>query len=1028
MPSSAVQLQEKIDKLETNMSRFDSVINGDVGASIPLDTGSVPSIKELMSRVGTVAADYGFTTRAALFANLTPNNAEVALVNKDPTIAYNGIYVKVGATGTGSWTQLVDFVPGSQFVRALATGGTVNAIVATPNIDVYPSGGQLIMLTTVGVNTLSPVTVSFGGSALTIKTAGGENIPIGGMPASTYIGTISGSDFILSSTTAVSEVATGNSARAYLDAETGFTFDFVKDLVAVRSVTDPSQNRITALGAIVGVTRSTSKYVIAEDGSLTSIGINTFAREFYGQGKRPVGLSVKRSSQSKLDFSNGNGNRTTANLTLTPNAGLAPDGVNDATLIVPTSSGVDVAHNYYPTASNIAAAGADRVFECYIKRDTGSLANVRLSSSYVSGPTEAVFIDINLTTGKVVKVGGGVAKWGRPKRLKDGWWRLWFSHPSSLVNMQPSIGILGSNMELAHQQTGGLLVAFNRADAGRTPVYPVKSNTNLVFPTTGADRPVISLAGLPQIKGNCGTITCIASEGEDSVDYGHVLFQIGPDTNCLRVTNGKAFVGGLRAEMISSSSQVFVTDWAPGHAANERFKVAVSLSDTEVVLSANGREIARVSATLPATVYDNLYIGHKADGTSQWGGELFERFGFTPRALSLTEIWGAEFTTADYNTVLVGGGHSNSLGRTGGDITPDPNIMAWDYVNLRWNIACLDYYPFPGGSGSPYGYNSFLFHEGKRVLKKNGGKVWLILRGKISCPIRKFVKDGERPMWDLLNGDIVAALAAANLTKIHAYTHVGGDTDANVYRFAGTFGSGDNNNRSEHGSEHLYIDAMNSLTSLIRSQSYADDTTPILMVQVLKGATSTTIIDGSPVIAYNDDRNDAIGQFTRFHSANFVVPTYGLQTEDGSHWTGSSAQKVGERAGDIICGIGQGNNYSPLESNKYRKRPQITTNTSAVPYDTGQRESLFWARSATAVSATLDPLDWDFYAKTDVANLGTTGQGNFTISPGVGGSRIFDIGGTLNPGTLVLPPGTKLTLECVPDSAPGTAKAWQVVP
>lgn len=49
---------------------------------------------------------YGFDTQAHLFGNLLANANALATVFSDPTTANNGVYIKNGASGTGSWTQV----------------------------------------------------------------------------------------------------------------------------------------------------------------------------------------------------------------------------------------------------------------------------------------------------------------------------------------------------------------------------------------------------------------------------------------------------------------------------------------------------------------------------------------------------------------------------------------------------------------------------------------------------------------------------------------------------------------------------------------------------------------------------------------------------------------------------------------------------------------------------------------------------------------------------------------------------------
>lgn len=138
-----------------------------------------------------------YSTRAALYANLVPAANVPALVIGDPTAGYDGLYQKVGATTTGSWTQLLDFIPGTQFVSASDTGaGTANAIEATTDLPVSSGGNQLISLAAFEANTTEAVTIEFNGSGTTygVKDRYGNNFPVGGVAAGAMmIGRISGS-------------------------------------------------------------------------------------------------------------------------------------------------------------------------------------------------------------------------------------------------------------------------------------------------------------------------------------------------------------------------------------------------------------------------------------------------------------------------------------------------------------------------------------------------------------------------------------------------------------------------------------------------------------------------------------------------------------------------------------------------------------------------------------------------------------------------------------------------------------------
>lgn len=133
-------------------------------------------------------------TRALLYADLAHAADVMAWVYADSTVAYNGIYRKSGGTGTGSWSRILD-LPYDTIIATDAGAGTANAIVATSTVPVSESA--LILLNVFEANTATPVTVAFnGGGVLTIKTAAGNDVVIGGLVSGmALLGKITGSTF-----------------------------------------------------------------------------------------------------------------------------------------------------------------------------------------------------------------------------------------------------------------------------------------------------------------------------------------------------------------------------------------------------------------------------------------------------------------------------------------------------------------------------------------------------------------------------------------------------------------------------------------------------------------------------------------------------------------------------------------------------------------------------------------------------------------------------------------------------------------
>lgn len=150
------------------------------------------AIDAYSSGAGSIAK----STRALLFADLAHAADATAWVYADPTVAYNGIYRKSGASGSGSWSLILP-LPYSFIIATDAGAGTANAIQATTSIPV--SGSALVWMNIFETNTASPVTVSFnGGTALTIKNNSGTNVAVGGLVGGMIVlGVVQGSEFRL---------------------------------------------------------------------------------------------------------------------------------------------------------------------------------------------------------------------------------------------------------------------------------------------------------------------------------------------------------------------------------------------------------------------------------------------------------------------------------------------------------------------------------------------------------------------------------------------------------------------------------------------------------------------------------------------------------------------------------------------------------------------------------------------------------------------------------------------------------------
>jgi hypothetical protein len=133
----------------------------------------------LESLLNGSAAGLAYATVALLNADLAHAANILAIVYGDTTPANNGMYVKVGASGSGSWSRIGD-LPNS-IVRLTVTGGTGDAIIATaPETPTVP-GAKLYLLTPTANNTTATTIVVNGGAPTPIKNAFGVDLAAGSL-------------------------------------------------------------------------------------------------------------------------------------------------------------------------------------------------------------------------------------------------------------------------------------------------------------------------------------------------------------------------------------------------------------------------------------------------------------------------------------------------------------------------------------------------------------------------------------------------------------------------------------------------------------------------------------------------------------------------------------------------------------------------------------------------------------------------------------------------------------------------------
>ena len=202
----------------------------------------------------TSAGGLIYDTRALLNADLAKAANSLAWVITDATAANNGVYKKVGASGTGSWSRVAD-LPYSFIVAEDAGAGTANAIEASTSLPV--SSSALVLLNIFETSGPGPVTIRFNGAGpvYTIKTASGNDPATGGLvEGAQVLGRVSGevfrlySDQVSSAIVAQAEAAAAAAVAAAAAAveaaenvETVAGFDGLADEATVKAGTSTSE-------------------------------------------------------------------------------------------------------------------------------------------------------------------------------------------------------------------------------------------------------------------------------------------------------------------------------------------------------------------------------------------------------------------------------------------------------------------------------------------------------------------------------------------------------------------------------------------------------------------------------------------------------------------------------------------------------------------------------------------------------------------------------------------------------------------
>ena len=203
---------------------------------------------------------------------------------------------------------------------------------------------------------------------------------------------------------------------------------------------------MSALPSGLTFTRSTTAYRTNASGQLELMAINAPRFEYDPVTLRPLGLLMEpqaanqmKRSQEISDNSAGNW-ATRTNVTLTADAGVAPDGTTTADLVTETTG-----TGLHEVSQSIAFNSTGSLFTAsvYAKLNAGSrMAGFGIIDTTSS--SDSIEVNCNLTTGEWEPDGGGSATWeaGGCDPVGNGWYRIWVTGTLTLNGTRMFMGLL----------------------------------------------------------------------------------------------------------------------------------------------------------------------------------------------------------------------------------------------------------------------------------------------------------------------------------------------------------------------------------------------------------------------------------------------------------------------------------------------------------------------------------------------------------------------------------------------------------
>lgn len=540
-------------------------------------------------------------------------------------------------------------VTGAGFLRAVnENAGGANAIIATTSVDPTSlDGGVLISLPITQANT-GPVTVKFNDAdPIPVLTNTGSPLSSGflqpGMVVDGYI--VDGafrlrSDVATAQDRAASEAAAAeagshareadaaasralnasaygyNGGRFLLGFENGIGINFIQNDAAI--IGGPAPINSDRPQNVLTVTRASEADTINADLYLDTVAAGALAMTRYPNNGRSAGVFVGAEAHD-LAYSPDDLtaiNWTKSNVSVTPNAGIAPDGTNTAWQVQDTSDTIYGDLHNSQVIADLTSNGFITL-SWFIKSVDAVLVQCRATLS--GGTTLTAVVSVNLATRTISSATNSTAKL---TELRDGWMRIDVTVQNNGT----------ANTTVNHR----LRIEASDLPSMRSVLYwkpKIYLGSRYLGIVDGRAGDVITLP-LTDIDWN-------SQQGTLCVDIGNVplahartiLVQIDDGTENNRIALTLNQTGQLFGEFVRNGTPVNVA----GVNALDGGRIALSWNGAKASLIYNGAIITEISNAPSVVGLTTLRIGSNIGGFGQ-PQVTFARIFFKAREMSLEEV------------------------------------------------------------------------------------------------------------------------------------------------------------------------------------------------------------------------------------------------------------------------------------------------------------------------------------------------------------------------------------------------------